>query len=375
MEADMQDFKLVRVVQRNYEFFSLVADPRIVVELLTKYEANEIQEAQRPWNEKRVQEIAKFVDGRFKDDDNKNSKGLIPNSPILNIKKELEIRKEGSDYYINLPTKNDEFARYSEAIEAIDGQHRIRAFMKEYRSLKDDVKYEMVFTVFDRLSKEDKKEIFMITNEKQEKVPANLLRLYKRELNLLKEDAEVFDLVEKLNVEDFSPLRGRIMIGANKVKKGYQESQFTKILQKSDSFATIKAFSNNNQDIMAKMISNYLIAWEKEYEVEFASPGKETITKISGLRYIFFMMPEVIELLKNRRESATVEHFRKIIHMIPDATETHIFGNFSSEDELKMISSWFRGETPTIELAKNHAKALKVYESKMSGTYDITEGL
>ena len=39
--------------------------------------------------EKRVREIAKYVSGKFKDDDNKKAIGLIPNAPILNIKEKI----------------------------------------------------------------------------------------------------------------------------------------------------------------------------------------------------------------------------------------------------------------------------------------------
>ena len=91
-----------------------------------------------------------------------------------------------------------------------------------------DTTYEMVFSVFFQLAKKEKKEIFMITNEKQVKVPGNLLRMYKRELDLLKGDEVVYNLVCLLNSEDYSPMKGKIMIGSKKIKKVTKKARFLK---------------------------------------------------------------------------------------------------------------------------------------------------
>ena len=82
----MKRYNLVKVTQKDKEFYVLVADPRVIVKLLMNYKSGEEQETQRPWEEKRVREIAKYVSGKFKDDDNKKAIGLIPNAPILNMR-------------------------------------------------------------------------------------------------------------------------------------------------------------------------------------------------------------------------------------------------------------------------------------------------
>ena len=69
----MKRYDLVKVIQKDKEFFVLVADPRVIVKLLMNYKSGEEQETQRPWEEKRVREIAKYVSGKFKDDDNKKA--------------------------------------------------------------------------------------------------------------------------------------------------------------------------------------------------------------------------------------------------------------------------------------------------------------
>lgn len=366
----MKKYYLNKVEQNGKSFFVLIADPRVVARLITNIKPGEEQKTQRPWNENRVKEIAKYVAGKFKDDENKKAIGLIPNTPILNIKKGMELKEDQHGTYIMLPETHNEFMLYADTMEAIDGQHRIRAFMKEYidDNFSEKTKYDMVFTLFNRLSEREKREIFMITNEKQVKVPGNLLRLFKRELDLLKGDEEVYDLVVELNSEDFSPLKERIMIGAQRINKGYQESQLSKIINKSDTYKILDA-RGFDRSTMTKIIANYLNAWEKAYDVSYQDPGKETVTKISGLRYIFYLFPACLEILGNRKKHASVEEFKEIVDMLPDATEVvDVFAD-------QTTNASFRGEGATIQLAKDHVMRLKAYEQQHQNNFDISAGI
>lgn len=367
----MKRYDLVKVQQKGKDFYVLVADPRAIVKLLVNYKSGEEQDTQRPWEEKRVREIARYVSGKFKDDDNKKAIGLIPNAPILNIKNKISLQFDDKGPYILLPETANELSAYEGTIEAIDGQHRIRAFMQEYIDVDfaPDTMYEMIFSVFFQLSKKEKKEIFMITNEKQVKVPGNLLRMYKRDLDLLQGDEVVYDLVCLLNSEDYSPLKGRIMIGSKKIKKGYQESQISKIINKSDSYKQLDALVVDDHNKMAKIISNYLVAWEQVYGVTFQDPGKDTITKISGLRYLFFLLPTMLDILGQRQKPASSAEFKKLIEMLPDAIEVDdVFTDSTT-------ASAFKGEGATITLAKTHIPKLKAYEQKNKNSFNIAEGI
>lgn len=367
----MKRYDLTKVQQKGKEFYVLVADPRVIVKLLVNYKSGEEQDTQRPWEEKRVREIARYVSGKFKDDDNRKAIGLIPNAPILNIKNKIELQSDDKGAFILLPETANEIKEYEGVIEAIDGQHRIRAFMTEYTDVDfaPDTVYEMVFSVFYQLSKIEKKEIFMITNEKQVKVPGNLLRMYKRELDLLKGDEVVYDLVCLLNSEDYSPLKGRIMIGSNKIKKGYQESQLSKIINKSDSYKQLDALVDDDHNKMAKIISNYLIAWEQVYGVTFQDPGKDTITKISGIRYIIYLFPTMLDILGQRQKPANSAEFKKVIEMLPNAIEIE---DVFTDDT---VASAFKGEGATITLAKSHIPKLKAYDRKNINNFNIAEGI
>lgn len=79
----------------------------------------------------------------------------------------------------------------------IDGQHRLLAFAPDLRDplFSDDTPYEMIFSVFYKLTESEKKELFMVTNEKQTKIESNLLRLMRKALNLLGANEVIFDLV------------------------------------------------------------------------------------------------------------------------------------------------------------------------------------
>jgi len=368
----MKRYELTKVQQKGKEFYVLVADPRVIVKLLVNYKSGEEQDTQRPWEEKRVREIARYVSGKFKDDENKKAIGLIPNAPILNIKGTIKIDKdEQGNYFMMLPETPNELAKYEGTIEAIDGQHRIRAFMEEYIDVDftPDTMYEMIFSVFFQLSKNEKKEIFMITNEKQVKVPGNLLRMYKRELDLLKGDEVVYDLVCLLNTEDYSPLKSRVVIGSKKIKKGYQESQISKILNKSETYRQLETLVEDDHNTMARIISNYLIAWEQVYGVSYQDPGKETITKISGLRYVFFLFPTMLDILGQRQKAASIAEFKKIIEMLPDAVEVEdVFTDPTTAHA-------YKGEGATITLAKHHFTKLKAYEQKHKNSFNIAEGI
>lgn len=367
----MRRYNLTRVRQKGKEFYVLVADPRIIVKLLISYEAGAEQDTQRPWEEKRVKEIARYVSGKFKDDENKKAIGLIPNAPILNVKEKIALHEDEDGAFILLPDSAAELKKFEGTIEAIDGQHRIRAFMEEYIDVDfaPNTMYEMVFSVFFQLSKKEKKEIFMITNEKQVKVPGNLLRMYKRELELLRGDEVVYDLVCLLNSEDYSPLKNRVMIGSKKIKKGYQESQISKILNKSDAYSQLKTFVNGDHNKMAKIISNYLAAWEQVYGVSYQDPGKDTLTKIAGLRYVFFLLPTMLDILSQRQKYANTAEFKAIIEMLPDAVGVEdVFTDPTTAPA-------YKGEGATITLAKEHKNDLKAYEQLHQNNFNIAEGI
>ena len=257
----MKKYILTPVTQKNHTFYSMVADPREIVTAVKRAEAEEAQENQRPWSKKKVLEIVEYVMGRLTLDKQKFSvNGLIPNAPIINLIGKFEILHDGDTSYILFPETKEEQAAYQDCLEVIDGQHRLLAFAPDLRDplFSDDTPYEMIFSVFYKLTESEKKELFMVTNEKQTKIESNLLRLMRKALNLLGANEVIFDLVCRMNTEEISPLKGRIVVGSGKIRKGYKELQLSKILEDSSVFQRLEAENFDSLDSKCKLLSTYL---------------------------------------------------------------------------------------------------------------------
>lgn len=369
----MKRFNLVQVAQKGQVFYVLVADPRSIVKLLPAVEKGTEQEVQRPWEAKRVKEIATYVAGSFTEgkEHKQGASGVIPNAPILNIRENLSVETDADgNYFIMLPETDAEFSQFKGCIEALDGQHRIRAFDAEYidMSISDTTPYTMVFSLFEKLPESTRREIFMITNEKQKAVDSNLLHLFKKQLGLLGEDDKIYDLVTALNTEDYSPLKGTVITGAKKKKGqkgGYKAVQLVKILKHC---GILEKFQPDNKKTPV-LISNYLLAWEKEYSVKFTAPSADTITKIAGLRYILHLMRICTDHLVAESKHATTAAFQEYIRALRDATS--IINPFEDEG----CKGYFGSEAKTIALAKIHAQKLDQHLNNSSGTFDITAGI
>ncbi len=375
----MKKVYLQEIKQKNEKFYSMVVDPRLIAKIRKKYTAGEAQDVQRPWIEKKVKEIAAYVAGKTIVE-NKKSLGLIPNTPIINIKNNLKIKSEeatiitnGSTdkvtrYYIELPETNEEICNYEDSLEIIDGQHRVIAFDENYidPSISNNVIYEMNFNVFERLTDNKRKEIFMVTNEKQDKVATNLLRYIKKSLGLLIGDDEVvYDLLDKINSESSCPLYHRISFGSTKVKKGYAETQVSKIFKAYgpkkyyDNVVLTKCANDEKkaEDTFTQIFSNYLIAWEECSNVSFQTPASDTITKISGLRYLMYIFPEICNQLTSNKRKLSKENFKEIINKFPEALNLEnvkcVFCDDTiSDTDIIDRHLAFRGEGATIALAK-----------------------
>lgn len=369
-----------KVEQKGVTFYSMIADPRMVAKIRRKYIAGEKQDVQRPWNERKVRDISAYVVGKT-NIEGKKTIGLIPNTPILWIKGGLSVQKEKIEviengetktidqYYIMWPETEAEIAQHENEMEIIDGQHRIIAFDEDYIDPNFDrrTKYEMTFNVYCDLSDNQRKELFMVTNEKQDKVETNLLRYIKKSLGfMLEEDEVIYDILDAINKESSSPLHNRIVFGADKIKKGYKETQLSKIFKlygakKFYDNKVIPSYSDEREarDSFIKIINNYLSAWEELSNVSFQQPGSDTITKISGIRYLMYVFPEICERLINDKERLTKENFIGIISKYDEALGLEnikcVFCDDKGLDNEEMVERGlaFRGEGATIALAKS----------------------
>lgn len=364
----MKRIDLYPIVQKGETFWFFKDDPRKIVKLLPDVKNGVEQEAQRPWIKKKVEEISDYIGGKIKFQGiTLKCKGLLPSAPVLDINGDLKVEKDEKGYFINFPESEEEFKSFKGFIEPIDGQHRIRAFMNEFLklNLKDSDVYEMVFFVFNSLSIKEKRELFLITNEKHESMSKNLLRKMKKWLGLLEGDDErIFDIVEALNTENFSPIKDKIIVGENKIKNGWKESQVSRILSKSNTFSKLKEL---DEEKIEKIISNYLKAWEDVYGLNIKNNTTEIISKISGFRYIMYYFPSIYDALIEEKLNATKENFKKFILYTKEVT------NMNSVFDVERNA--FKGEGATLSLIHDHIGLYNKLIKEKLNKFDPSEGI
>lgn len=299
----MKKVMLVKVEQYGQTFYMGKYDPRLLVQMTDQsIEVGQTQEAQRPLDKKHLQEIAEYVAPP--------KKGLLPASILIatNQRDKLTVECEQLPngvqiYYMMFPETPSELQHYANTIDTMDGQHRLFSFSTKYRheNLKDDMPYEITFSLFITPDLKTRQLLFTITNEKQKPVGSNLLLYLREKLNMLTSaEKSYYPLVKLLNEENASPLQGRIIMSAERISKGYKAKELIKIFDKSK----FSQFTLNNQPLTLEdqftAVCKYLQAWEEFYHLSFAMPGKETMTKISGLRYLLLLLPTFLEYSVNR---------------------------------------------------------------------------
>ena len=190
----------------------------------------------------------------------------------------------------------------------------------------------------------------------QKAVSSNLLLFLKSMLGMLNNDEETYlPLVKLLNSENISPLKGRIVLSAEKITKGYKAKELIKIFSKAK-LAEIKiGIMPISTDDLVRALSIYLQGWERHYQVSYQNPGPDTITKISGLRYIYLLFATFFDHSVNTRTPFDVNFVKTVIQDLEDAKQLN-------EDQTLFDNSLlFRGETATAKLAADDANLLKAY--------------
>ncbi|SHL55512.1 DGQHR domain-containing protein [Fibrobacter sp. UWH4] len=288
----MRKIYLQKITQHDIECYIGCIDPRDLVRVATKIEIAKVQDAQRPLNGKRIKEIASYVSEK---------KGILPNTLTLATKdKFYQIRQHSSFkelYYIEFPDSEDEFKQYAESIDVMDGQHRLYSFAEKQRLIQDDEKFEIGFTLFIRPSLSDRRQIFISCNEKQEKVSSNLLMWLKEKLGMLRDD-EIFlySIVSKLSNE--YPLKGHIIMNAEKVKNGVKAKELMGFLKQIKIRDLAIDSEPLTEDEIIHVICTYLIAWEDVVDFTFApdangkfKPNAGVAVKTAGLKYMLLLLP------------------------------------------------------------------------------------
>lgn len=354
----MRKVYLLQVTQHNLKRYVGKVEAKDLVRLATKVEMQAEQDAQRPINPKRVDEISTFVSG-----DGSLSTSIVIGTTNDNLTVHpADVNPIKDLYYMEFPETEEEFEKMKDSFDIMDGQHRLFSFLPEFIRLSADDTFEMTFEMYIKPTTREKRIIFKNTNEKQEKVASNLLMWFREKLGMLSGKEQTYHpVVALLNSESCSPLKGRIIMGAEKVTGGFKAQQVITILDKVDVIGI--AGGQLEDDKMLQLISAYLSGWEDAVGAKIRDRDKElgAFSKIAGLRFMLLMLPAFYDQAVNEKE--------KISRAYVSMKLKDLFGNEGMEprdlfdknsDYIKNFgSNPFSGETPITLLSKEWITKLK----------------
>lgn len=354
----MRKVYLFEVVQHNTKRYVGKMDARDLVRVSTKAEIGVVQEAQRPVSLKKVKEIAEFV---------KND-GTLSTSIVIGTTNDnltihpVEKSPVAGLYYMEFPETAAEFERYKDSFDIMDGQHRLFSFLSDYKKLSDEDEFEITFEMYIKPTTRNKRIIFKNTNEKQDKVSPNLLMWFREKLGLLLEKEQKYHpVVTLLNTEACSPLKGRIIMGAEKIKGGLKAQQIITIFDKVgiDSIAG----TTLDDDKMLHMISEYLSGWEDAIGAKMADRDKAlgAFSKIAGLRFMIWMLPVFYDQALSEKQKFSSEYVSQKVKFLFENEGMEAKDIFFKDSAYikELGNNPFAGETPTTILAREWIAKLK----------------
>ena len=353
----MKRVYLLKGQQHGIESYIGFVPAKDLVRLATKIELKIEQEAQRPINPKRLDEISVFVC---------NKKGSLSTSVVIGTKDDrIQVKHlKNNLFYIEFPETKEEFEEYKDTIDIMDGQHRLFSFLTDYIKLPDDERYDISFNMYIKPTLEERRFIFKNTNEKQEKVASNLLMWFREKLHLLSGKEKIYHpVVSLLSFETRSPLKGRIIMGAEKITGGYKAQQIIAILDKVD----IKYISSNeeglNKNKMFDLISIYLMGWEQAVGEKIVNRPKNlgAFSKISGLRFMLLLLPTFYDQAVKEHSKITDQYICKKIKEVTSIRGIIPADIFDTESNYyqSLGLNPFSAETPTTKFAQDWIQLMK----------------
>ncbi len=359
----MKKVYLQEVIQGNLKCYSGVVPARDLVKLATTKEFNTPQEAQRPIDLKRVEEIADFV----------ATGGSLSTSIVIGTcdKNKLVVHKETESnipglYYMEFPETKEEFEEYKNTFDIMDGQHRLFSFLPDKIKIDDNYEFDISFEMYITPTLRERQLIFKNTNEKQKSVASNLLLWFRQQLGMLSEKEKLYHpVVDLLNTESCSPLKGRIIMGSEKVTGGLKAEQIIAILDKSK--IKFIAGTEIEDSKMLTLISEYLSGWEDAVGSKIADRDKTfgPLSKISGFRFMILMLPAFFDKARNDRCQITKAYISNLLKELFSqyGLEPADLFNQNSSYIKEMGINPFSGETPITLLATDWSNKLKSYSA------------
>ena len=357
--------KVYLIESKQHGFISYVGSisGKDFVKLAKAVEFKTVQDAQRPIDPKRVEEISTFV----------ADNGNLSTSIVIGTRDErIKVTKEKipSVYSMEFPETDEEFEEYRDAFDIMDGQHRLFSFLPDYNKLPDEEVFEVSFNMYLQPTMRERRLIFKNTNEKQKTVDSNLIMWFRAQLGLLtSKEQNYHGVVSLLNSEVASPLKDRIIMGAEKIKGGFKAEQVISILDKSN----IKyiAPTDLTDEKMLKLLINYLKGWEDAVGTRFSAKDVYygAFSKISGFRFMILLLKAFYDRAIAEKTSFNSNFVSSKLKALLASEGYEPADLFAKDSEyLKNLgSNPYSAETPITE----HAK---IWEKKLSnltaGTFD-----
>jgi len=346
----------LRYVQKEKEIFVFSMDTHYMKRLVKISDVSKgDKNFQRPYDPKRVDEIKSYVLGRdklYKKGKDVYAKGFIPNAIVVNLPSNYKVEKLNERIYINFPDDCDT-EKYKESIEIIDGQHRLLAFDDDCkRNLKSEP-YTMCFVALINLSDSEKKEIFMVLNERQKSVDKNILLRHKKLLNLLLDEEETrYDVITRLNSEADSPFYDKIIMAGEKKTYGLKAIQIDNVLDSSKSLEKLINSKGQISEKSYKVFKNYYSSWKETFPSAWFK-SNNTLTKMAGFRFISYLFPFIYEILKSDKDFQ-IKAFSAIISKIKT-------DEFNEEFDIKKAGKFahFQEQRGIIKYATQLGKELR----------------
>ncbi len=334
----MKTIYLQKIIQHGKECYIGKADPRDLVRIAQNIEMSETQEAQRPLSEKKVKDLAKYIEA---------PDGLLPNTITIATKDDRLVVSPCPDdpqlFTMEIPESKSEFEQYVNSIDVMDGQHRLYSFRDDVRKISDNEMFEIGFTLYITPSLVERQTIFITCNEKQEKVNSNLLMFFREQLGMISQsDKEYFSLVNQLN--NTYPLKGKIIMSAEKITNGFKANQVIDALRA----ARVDSMTKKQQPLTlaekVSVISSYLKAWELVVGFSFTKSTAKSAgpaIKMAGFRYMMYLLKPIWDRAISTQQKFDQDYIKTTIQKMISQYGVP-YGQFFTCNDHKL---WFRDRT------------------------------
>ncbi|HPH64555.1 MAG TPA: DGQHR domain-containing protein [Kofleriaceae bacterium] len=298
------------VTQGKTKFFTLTMPIEVLAECATveTRTINPIEGFQRHLDERRAEEIARYVD----------EGNSIPNSIVLSA-------QAASNLKYTRAKRSITFTRTRASFFIVDGQHRVFGFSKaKTKTLRVPV------VIYDGLTRAQECKLFIDINTKQRPVP-NALLLDIKGLAEAETDEESLlrDIFDRFDTDASSPLFGYMSAAESKA------GAISRVTFNAAVKSIFHVFDDKDLEGVFEPLSAYLAAWRAILRRNDAS---DLLLKPTVFKAIIQLFPDVAERVAARSEEYLVPNFEAVMTALDSAKTPKLFakhgGKFRDLHEL-----------------------------------------